>query len=46
MIEIAELAERDPEQLLKCPTTTPVAQLDETRAARQPDLASLPGGEA
>ena len=44
MIEIAELAESDPESLRKCPTTTPVGQLDETLAARKPDLASLPGG--
>ncbi len=42
MIEIAELAETDPEAVTSCPTTTPVGRLDETRAARQPDLASLP----
>ena len=42
MIEIAELAQTDPEAVTSCPTTTPVGRLDETRAARQPDLASLP----
>lgn len=42
MIEIAELARTDPEAVTSCPTTTPVGRLDETRAARQPDLASLP----
>ena len=41
MIEIAELAKSDPQSLLRCPETTPVSQLDETRAARYPDVASL-----
>jgi len=41
MIEIAELARTNPEAVTSCPTTTPVGRLDETRAARQPDLASL-----
>ena len=41
MTQIAELAEKDPQALRACPTTTPVGRLDETRAARQPDLASL-----
>ncbi len=41
MIEIASLAERDPDALTRCPQTTPVGRLDETRAARRPDLASL-----
>jgi len=41
MVEIAELAEKDPEQITGCPRTTPVGRLDETRAARRPDLASL-----
>ena len=45
MIEIAELAESDPESLLECPTTTAVGQLDETLAARKPDLASLPDND-
>jgi glycine dehydrogenase subunit 2 len=39
MIEIAKLAETDPEAVTRCPVTTPVGRLDETRAARQPDLA-------
>jgi glycine dehydrogenase subunit 2 len=41
MIEIADLAETDPEQLQACPITTPVGQLDETLAARKPNVASL-----
>ena len=41
MIEIAEIAESDPDAIAACPTTTVVGQLDETRAARKPDLASL-----
>jgi len=41
MIEIAALAEADPEQLRSCPRTTPIGRLDETLAARRPDLASL-----
>jgi glycine dehydrogenase subunit 2 len=43
MLEIADLAEKDPQAVLRCPLTTPVAKLDETSAARNPDLASLPG---
>ncbi|MCD6365237.1 MAG: aminomethyl-transferring glycine dehydrogenase subunit GcvPB [Planctomycetes bacterium] len=42
MIEIAELAEKDPGAFGEFPTTTPVSRLDEVRAARQADLASLP----
>ena len=42
MIEIADLAETDPASLQQCPTTTPVSRLDDTLAARKPDLASLP----
>jgi len=42
MIEIADLAETDPASLQQCPTTTPVTRLDDTLAARKPDLASLP----
>jgi glycine dehydrogenase subunit 2 len=42
MLDIADLAEKDPEALKACPTTTPVGRLDETRAARKPDLAYLP----
>ena len=41
MIEIAELARDNPEDLKHCPRTTVVSRLDETRAARQPDLACL-----
>ncbi len=39
MIEIAKLAESNPEEILKCPVTTPVHRLDEAQAARKPDLA-------
>ena len=42
MIEIAQLAEDNPEAFEHVPETTVVSQLDETRAARQPDLALLP----
>jgi len=42
MIEIAHLAETRPDQITRCPTTTVVGRLDETRAARHPDLAYLP----
>lgn len=41
MRDIAEQAQADPESFHLCPTTTPVSRLDETRAARQPDVASL-----
>jgi len=41
MIEIARLAQTDPKAITECPKTTPVGRLDDTRAARQPDLASL-----
>ncbi len=37
--EIAKLAESNPEEILKCPVTTPVHRLDEAQAARKPDLA-------
>ena len=42
MIEIAELAEKDPDAFAQFPATTLVSRLDEVLAARQPDLASLP----
>ncbi len=45
MIDIARLAESDPQRITECPKTTPISRLDEVRAARQPDLASL-GGNA
>ncbi len=40
MIEIARLAETNPEALRSCPATTPVRRLDETLAARKPDVAA------
>ncbi len=43
LVEIAELAERDPDAVKASPTTTPVGRLDEVEAARHPVLASLPG---
>ena len=45
MIEIADLAEKDPASLQQCPTTTPVSRFDDTLAARKPDLAALPENE-
>ena len=42
MVEIAEEAKRDPDALHAAPTTTPVGRLDETLAARKPDVAQLP----
>ena len=41
MIELAQLAETDPQAFAAMPATTPVCRLDEVRAAREPDLASL-----
>jgi glycine dehydrogenase subunit 2 len=41
MIDIARLAEQDPEAITRCPVRAPANRPDETRAARQPDLASL-----
>jgi glycine dehydrogenase subunit 2 len=38
MIEAARLADSDPEALKRSPVTRPVKRLDETRAAREPDL--------
>jgi len=46
MIEIADLTENDPEKVLACPTTTPVGQLDETLAARKPNVAALGRSES
>lgn len=40
MIEIAELAETDPISLQDAPITMPVRRMDETQAARKPDLAA------
>jgi glycine dehydrogenase subunit 2 len=42
MIEIAQLVETNPEAFAAMPTTTPVTRLDETQAARKPDVALLP----
>lgn len=42
MIEIADLAIRDPKQLKEAPRTTPVCRPDETLAARNLDIAFLP----
>jgi glycine dehydrogenase subunit 2 len=41
MIDIAELADRDPEAFHAMPTTAPVSRPNETQAARKPDVASL-----
>jgi glycine cleavage system P protein (glycine dehydrogenase) subunit 2 len=38
MLEIADLVESNPEEVIKCPVTTPVGRLDETLAARKPVL--------
>ncbi len=44
MIEIAEVAAGNPDEILSCPNTTVVGRLDETQAARRPDLANLGSG--
>lgn len=41
MIKMAKKAETEPEALLAAPVTTPVGRLDETKAAKQVDIASL-----
>lgn len=38
MLKIAEEIEKNPEEVLKSPKTTPVKKVDETLAARHPDL--------
>ncbi len=38
---VAETARTDPSALHRTPETTPVGRLDETEAARHPDLSSL-----
>lgn len=43
MREIADQARRDPEPLHRAPVNTPVGRLDETKAARDLNLASLGG---
>jgi glycine dehydrogenase subunit 2 len=44
MIQIAREAETSPETVLGAPITTPVTRLDQTRAARQPNLRWSPPG--
>ncbi|HZO95414.1 MAG TPA: aminomethyl-transferring glycine dehydrogenase subunit GcvPB [Candidatus Baltobacteraceae bacterium] len=44
--EIVEAAKRDPESVLRTPVDTPVGRIDETRAARQPDLRWRPAATA
>ncbi len=41
MIELAELAENDPEKIKEAPLTTPVSRLDEVTAARNPNVACV-----
>jgi glycine dehydrogenase subunit 2 len=43
MIQIAREAEESPGTVLEAPVTTPVRRLDQTRAARQPELRWTPG---
>ena len=38
MLKIAQEIEENPNEVLKCPKTTPVKKVDETLAARQPNL--------
>ena len=38
MLKIADEIEKNPQEVLKSPQTTPVKKIDETLAARQPDL--------
>ena len=38
MLKIAQEAKNNPEKLLSAPHTTPVKRIDETLAARKPDL--------
>ena len=42
MIQIAHEAETSPQRVLEAPLTTPVSRLDQTRAAREPNLAWTP----
>ena len=46
MLKIADEVKRDPEKLTSAPHTTVVGRLDETRAARQPDLRWTPAAGA
>lgn len=38
MIQIAQTAKENPEEILSAPHTTPVKKIDEVQAARHPDL--------
>jgi glycine dehydrogenase subunit 2 len=38
MLQIADEIEKNPEEVLKCPKTTPIRKVDETLAARHPNL--------
>ena len=38
MLKIAREIEENPEEVLKSPQTTPIRKVDETLAARQPNL--------
>jgi glycine dehydrogenase subunit 2 len=42
MIEIAQLAKSDPEQLRNTPVTAPISRPDETKAARELKLVCEP----
>jgi glycine dehydrogenase subunit 2 len=44
MIQIAKEAEANPQGIHDAPVTTPVRRLDQTLAARQPDLRWTPRG--
>jgi glycine dehydrogenase subunit 2 len=44
MIQIAEEAEHNPAVIHEAPVTTPVRRLDQTKAAREPDLRWTPPG--
>ncbi|HZX67327.1 MAG TPA: aminomethyl-transferring glycine dehydrogenase subunit GcvPB [Candidatus Elarobacter sp.] len=43
--DIIATAHADPERVLEAPITTPVGRIDETRAARQPDLRWRPSAD-
>ena len=44
MIQIAREAETSPSVVHEAPVTTPVRRLDQTKAAREPDLKWTPRG--
>lgn len=41
MIELAQMAKKEPQKLKAAPITTPVGRLDETAAAKNVDIAEL-----